>query len=255
MPRTMVIITADDYGKNVHATDSILKCFENQRITSASAMVFMEDSERAATLASKTKLEMGLHLNFTMPFNEVNVSPKIINHQKKVVSYLTKSKLAQAIYNPLLADSFHFLFLSQQEEFVRLYGRQPAFYNGHHHMHLCANMLMGKILPEGECVRRTFTFDKSEKNIFNRFYRHILDSFVATRFSSTDSFFSILPLGNQNRLQGILNRSAFSDVEIEVHPENSEEIKFLLSDQFNQLTASIHAGKFQQIKKGENASL
>lgn len=251
----MVIITADDYGKNVHATDSILKCFASQRITSASAMVFMEDSERAATLALQTKLEMGLHLNFTMPFNGLNVSPKIINHQKKVVSYLTKNKLAQVIYNPLLADSFDYLFLSQQEEFMRLYGRQPSFYNGHHHMHLCANMLMGKILPEGECVRRTFTFDKDEKNIFNRFYRHLLDSFVIKRFSSTDSFFSILPLQNQNRLQDILNRSTFSDVEIEVHPENSEEIEFLLSDQCNQLIASIHMGNFQQIKKGENASL
>jgi predicted glycoside hydrolase/deacetylase ChbG (UPF0249 family) len=251
----MVVITADDYGKNVHATDSILKCFESQRITSASAMVFMEDSERAAILASQTKLEVGLHLNFTMLFNAVNVSPKIVSYQKKVVSYLTRNKLGQVIYNPLLADSFKFLFLSQQEEFMRLYGRQPAFYNGHHHMHLCANMLIGKILPEGECVRRTFTFYKSEKNIFNRFYRYILDSFVIKRFSSTDSFFSILPLQNQKRLKDILNRSTISDIEIEVHPENSEEIKFLLSDQFNQLINSIHTGTFQQIKKGENTPL
>lgn len=251
----MVIITADDYGKNVHATDSILKCFANQRITSASAMVFMEDSERAAILASQTKLEVGLHLNFTMIFNAGAVSPKIMDYQKKVVSYLTRNKLDQVIYNPLLADSFNYLFLSQQEEFIRLYGRQPAFYNGHHHMHLCANMLIGKILPEGECVRRTFTFGKSEKNIFNRFYRYILDSFVTKRFSSTESFFSILPLQNQKRLKEIFYRSAISDVEIEVHPENLEEIEFLLSDQFCQLTASIHTGNFQQIKKGENAPL
>ena len=249
----MVIITADDYGKNVHATDSILKCFANKRITSASAMVFMEDSERAAILASQTTLEVGLHLNYTMPFNARGTSPVSISHQKKVVSYLTGNKLAQVIYNPLLADSFNYLFLLQQEEFIRLYGRQPAFYNGHHHMHLCANMLMGKILPEGECVRRTFTFDKSEKNIFNSFYRHLLDSVVNSRFISTDSFFSILPLVNQRRLKDILNRSTISDVEIEVHPENLEEIEFLLSNQFYQLTASVHKGNFQQIKKGENA--
>ena len=255
LPRALVIITADDYGKNVHATDSILKCLANQRITSASAMVFMEDSERAAILASQTTLEVGLHLNYTMLFNATSVSPTIMCHQKKVVSYLTGNKLAQVIYNPLLADSFNYLFLSQQEEFIRLYGRQPAFYNGHHHMHLCANMLVGKILPEGECVRRTFTFDKGEKNIFNRFYRYILDSFIRKRFSSTDSFFSILPLQNQKRLQDILNLSTFSDVEIEVHPENLEEIEFLLSDHFNQLITSIYSGNFQQIKKGENASL
>ena len=55
----MLIITADDYGKTRHATDSILECFSNKRITSASAMVFMEDSGRAASLALKTRLEVG----------------------------------------------------------------------------------------------------------------------------------------------------------------------------------------------------
>lgn len=47
----MVIITADDYGKPRHDTDSILKCFSSERITSSIAMVFMEDSERTASLA------------------------------------------------------------------------------------------------------------------------------------------------------------------------------------------------------------
>ena len=70
----MIIITADDYGKTRHATDSILECFMNKSITSASAMVFMEDSERAASLTSETDVEVGLHINFTMPFGEDKVS-------------------------------------------------------------------------------------------------------------------------------------------------------------------------------------
>jgi len=243
----MVIITADDFGKTGHATESILKCFFKRRITSASAMVFMEDSERAASLASQTSLEVGLHINFTMPFSAERVSPEILKHHKRVVSYLTKNKLAQVIYNPLLADSFHHLFSSQQKEFIRLYGRLPDFYNGHHHMHLCANMLLGRVLPEGGRIRRTFTFDAGEKDFFNRLYRYALDALVDGKFLSTDSFFSILPIEDHKRLQNILNRSARSNVEIEVHPENADEVEFLFSDRFRQLIASVHMGTFQDL--------
>jgi predicted glycoside hydrolase/deacetylase ChbG (UPF0249 family) len=37
----MLIVTADDYGMSVPATDRILETFTAGRITSASAMVFM----------------------------------------------------------------------------------------------------------------------------------------------------------------------------------------------------------------------
>jgi chitin disaccharide deacetylase len=243
----MVIITADDYGKTRHTTDSILRCFSNKRITSASAMVFMEDSERAAALALQTSLEVGLHLNFTMPFSTSKIPLNLREQHNKVVPYLTKHKLAQVIYNPLLSNSFNFLFLSQQEEFMRLYGRKPDFYNGHHHMHLCANVLLGKILPKHARVRRTFTFDQGEKKLFNLFYRQLLDGIVSRRFISTDSFFSILPLQNYERLRNIFHRAASSNVEIEVHPENANEIDFLLSDQFLSLMESTCAGNFQQV--------
>ena len=243
----MIIITADDYGKNRHATDGILECFSSKRITSVSAMVFMEDSERAALLALKASLEVGLHLNFTLPYGASNIPPKLREHQTRVVSYLTKHKISQVIYNPFLTDSFNFLFLSQQEEFMRLYGRYPDYYNGHHHMHLCANILASKVIPKGARVRRTFTFDLGEKNLFNRLYRHILDIFVSRRFISTDSFFSIAPVQNHDRLLNIINRAFRETVEIEVHPENDEDIEFLLSDQFQHLMGSVRIGNFQQL--------
>jgi hypothetical protein len=90
-------------------------------------MVFMEDSERAASLASQTSLEVGLHINFTMPFSAERVSPEILKHHKRVVSYLTKNKLAQVIYNPLLADSFHHLFSSQQKSLFAFMEDFPTF--------------------------------------------------------------------------------------------------------------------------------
>jgi len=244
----MIVITADDYGKSRKATDSILKCYKEKRITSASAMVFMEDSARAAELSMETELEIGLHLNFTLPFNAAGLSPKLQEHHNKVVSYLSNHVLSQVIYNPLLINSFHFLFQSQLEQFVYLYGRYPDFYNGHHHMHLCANVLLSKMIPNGSRMRRTFTFDPGEKDLINRLYRRALDALITRKYITTDSFFSILPIYDYHRLQYIFNRALQGNVEIEVHPENTEEIEFILSDSFKHLIASVICDNFKKVR-------
>lgn len=245
----MLIITADDYGKTRQATDNILKCLSRRRITSASAMVYMEDSERAGALTFGTNLEVGLHLNFTLPFNAPNAPLKLRERHNLVLSYLGKQRLSQVIYNPFLTGSFNYVFLSQQEEFVRLYGRFPDYYNGHHHMHLCANVLASKMLPNGARVRKAFTLDPGEKSLFNRFYRFILDICVHKRFISTDYFFSIAPVRNYERLRNIVNLAVNKTVEIEVHPENHEETEFLISDGYRNLINSATIGCFRHLIK------
>lgn len=245
----MVIITADDYGKSTIATDRILESFSKKRITSVSAMVFMGDSERAASLALSNDMEAGLHLNFTHPFDAVNLPTNLVEHQNKIASYLNRSCLSQIVYNPFLVNSFYFVFRSQQDEFFRLYGKQPDHYNGHHHMHLCANLLFSRLIPGGARVRRTFTFDRSEKTILNRAYRQVLDWYVSSRFLTTDDFFSIAPVHNTERLKRILIRSNQENVEIETHPENMEETEFLLSRTFEDLFQSANFGNFRRLHK------
>ena len=243
----MLIITADDYGKNTEATDAIIHCYKNKRITSASAMVSMADSKRAASLALETSLEVGLHLNFTLPFNEYGVSRKLNAYQEKLVSYLAKHKLAQILVNPFLSDAFHNVCKAQREEFVRLYGREPEFYNGHHHMHLCSNVLASGSIPRGAKVRGTFTFDPGEKNSVNLFYRHMLEKYVSKKFVSTDSFFSVAPVQDHERVRQIINRAGKETVELEVHPENQDETEFLLSDEFGELVGSVQLGRFSDL--------
>lgn len=245
----MIVITADDYGKSRRATDSIRHCFLRGRITSASAMVFMEDSERAASFAAQDSLEVGLHLNFTLPFNGRHVPSGIRECQNRVGRYLARCRFAQAIYNPFLADSFNSLFLSQEDEFIRLYGKRPEFYNGHHHMHLCANVLAGKVIPEGTTIRRTFTFAHGEKDYFNVLYRRLVDTWVSRHFVSTDSFFSIVPVEDHERLGFIIKRAAIETVEIEVHPENCNESELLLSDAYKDLLRMVYVGSFRHMRK------
>jgi len=245
----MFLITADDYGKNPQASDNIIACFAKGRITSASAMVFMEDSERAASLASNTNLEIGLHVNFTLPLTASYTPSRLREHQDRLRSYLTRHRLSQVIYNPSLKWAFDFVYASQKEEFLRLYMRPPAYYNGHHHMHLCANMLLSRHYPPGTRIRGTFTFERGEKELLNRIYRRLVNLYISRRFISTGAFFSITPVHDEGRLRCIVHRAGREDVEIEVHPENSEETAYLQSDRFSALISSIPIGPFSSLSE------
>jgi predicted glycoside hydrolase/deacetylase ChbG (UPF0249 family) len=247
----MLIITADDYGKNKQGTDSALECFSKGRITSASAMLFMEDSERAAPLALKAGVEMGLHLNFTEPFTSHDTPAKLHEHQARLVSFLTKHRSSQVIYNPFLTNSFEFVVRHQVDQFIRFYSGPPCYYNGHHHMHLCANMLFSGMIPTGAAVRNTFTFALCEKGVLNTLYRRFLRTWLSRRFVTTDSFFSIAGTG-KTKLSDIIGRAAGESVEIEVHPENTEEKNFLLSDDWINTVRSIPTGGFRLLRnKGQ----
>lgn len=245
----MLIITADDYGRSKNATDNILTCFSHKRITTTSAMVFMVDSDRAAEICMGANLEVGLHLNFTQPFNAANINSRLYHHQERLVSYLTKHRIFHVIYNPSLADSFSYSFLAQQDEFQRLYGKLPDSYIGHQHVHLCANVVLSGLIPRGARVRRTFSFKFGEKNLVNFLYRKFLDAYVSRRFISTDCFFNINPLNDQERLRLIINRAQKENVEVLAHPEIIEEFEFLLSVDYWCLISSVPCGNFNQLHK------
>jgi chitin disaccharide deacetylase len=245
----MLILTADDYGKDAKTTDNILQCSLQKRITSASAMVFMQDSERAASLSKGSELEIGLHLNFTEPFNGSNVSPALRQHQKRIKAYLDITRLTQIICNPFLARSFSLVFQAQQDEFRRIYGKTPDFYNGHHHMHLCMNVILGKLLPAKARIRNTFSFESGEKGIFNLWYRNYLHRLISKRFISTEGFFTIAPVHDLDRLRAIFKRAQTERIEIEVHPEIEEEKNFLLSEKFKTLLNTVQSGKFERLEE------
>ena len=46
-----LIVNADDFGRDTEATDHTIRAFRAGRVTSATAMVHMEDSERGASFA------------------------------------------------------------------------------------------------------------------------------------------------------------------------------------------------------------
>jgi hypothetical protein len=106
-------------------------------------------------------------------------------------------------------------------------------------MHLCANVLLGRLLPAGTVVRRNFSFRAGEKNLVNRLYRGALDRGLARRHRIVDFFFSLPPLDPPSRLKRIFSLANQFTVEVETHPVHAEEYRFLMGEEFLRLTANV----------------
>jgi hypothetical protein len=222
-----LIVNADDWGRDRETTDRTRDCLVLGTVSSVSAMVFMEDSERAAAMARERGVDAGLHLNLTSPFSSPDCPAQLAEHQRKLATYLRRHTLARVIFHPGLAASFEYAVAAQRDEFHRLYGAEPERLDGHHHMHLCANVLLGRLLPPGTLVRRNFSFQRGEKNWANRFYRRLQDRRLGRRHCLADFLFSLAPLEPPDRLQRIFSLAREFVVEVETHPVNPEEYRFL----------------------------
>ncbi len=195
-------------------------------------MVFMADSARAAAIALERRVDAGLHLNFTSPFTGPDVPSELLNHQQQVAAYLLRRRLNQAIFHPGLKNSFDYVVKAQLDGYNRLYGAAPARLDGHHHMHLCANVVFGALLPAGTNVRRNFSFQPGEKGFLNRLYRRQLDHWLARRHHVTDFFFALPPFEPSDRLRKIFSLARNFVVEVETHPVEEDEYRFLTGDEF-----------------------
>src|SRR5580765_7833275 len=94
----LLIVNADDWGRDLRTSQMMHDCVRLGAVSSVSAMVFMEDSERAAEVARKEGIDTGLHLNFTTPFSG-NPGSALVTHQEKLTRYLRRHRLTQVMYN------------------------------------------------------------------------------------------------------------------------------------------------------------
>ncbi len=225
-------MNADDWGRDPNTTDRIRDCIGLGAVSSTSAMVFMEDSLRAGSLARDHGVDTGLHLNFTTAFTGQQISSRLLEHQGRIARYLSRNRFARTLYHPGLVSSFKYLVAAQLEEYERVYGTRPDRIDGHHHMHLCANVLFGDLLPKGILVRRNFTFPPNEKGRLNRFYRAYIDRQVAKRNRVVDYLFQVVPIEPMERLRRIFTLANSAVVELETHPVLGDEYQFLSSGKF-----------------------
>jgi len=240
----MLIINADDFGRSAEETDAALRCYERGRITSASAMVFMADSERAVELAKENELDVGLHLNFAEGFTGARIAATLENYHNKIAGFMTRNRYLQVVYNPFLRREFSYLYEAQVEEFTRLFGKPPSHIDGHHHMHLCANLLLSNLIPAGMKIRRNFSFWPGEKSWFNRAYRALVDRWLARRYRLTDYFFDLTQCIQEKKLDRVAALARSSNVELMTHPIVRAEAEYLLSDEFSGMLRRFEVGSY-----------
>jgi predicted glycoside hydrolase/deacetylase ChbG (UPF0249 family) len=243
----MLIINADDWGRSRAETDAALECYRNGRITSVSAMVFMKDSERAAELAKENDLDAGLHLNFAEKFTGSRVPTTLREYHDRIVRFLMRNRYSQLLYNPFLRKEFSYSCEAQAEEFARLFGKAPSHIDGHHHMHLCANLLLSKLIPVGMKMRRNFSFWPGEKSLLNRTYRGLVDRWLARRYRLSDYFFDLTQCIEKTKLDRVAALAKSSNVELMTHPILEPEAKYLMSDEFSEILKCFEVGGYALI--------
>jgi len=233
----MLIVNADDLGRDKSATDAALACHAMGRITSTSAMVYMTDYERAAEMAHSSGISIGLHINLSESFSASKVPAHVRSGHEQIRRFLTGSKYALILYHPLLVQAFRDVVQAQYDEFARLYGGAPSHIDGHHHMHLATNVLVQRLLPQGSKVRRSFSFGADQKSMLNRWYRSRVDTLLAKRHRLSDHFFSLSHNLSSEGMESLVALAEDAEVEVMTHPARRREHEFLMSDAYAELMA------------------
>src|SRR5271169_531289 len=132
--RAMLIVNADDFGANPRTSDPVVELFIEGAVSSASAMVWMRDTVRAASLAAEHGVPVGLHLNLTLPFADEAV-PALVRERQLRLTEIFGSESWQgdgreSADGKLIADAI----ADQLERFREAFG-EPTHVDGHHHVH------------------------------------------------------------------------------------------------------------------------
>lgn len=244
----MLIVNADDWGYDRPTTDATLRCFEEGTITSATAMVWMADSERAAAIAAERGLPIGLHINLDEPFSGPDVPDDVRELQARVVGWFARFRTRRWVYDPAARGQIDRCIAQQLDRFREVYGREPTHFDGHRHVHVCPNVFMSRALPRGAKLRNTmdrFPLERSPAAVA----RSVRQRAIGRRFRSTDLFFDIRavhpPADPRNRLR--LAESA--SVEVMAHPGMPFELGILRSDEWREALAGCAVGSFADLPR------
>ena len=247
----LLIVNADDFGGHQLATDRIAQCFEAQRITSATAMVYMEDSERAAELARSHKLPIGLHLNLTQEFEDAQAPFSIRERQARAVRYFANKRRRRITYNPMLRSLVKACIADQLSCFRELFGVEPTHIDGHNHAHLSPTVLFA--LPKNIPVRT------GESNLARTIAPHTLftsarHATLARRQITTDRLVALDRLNSledrpasEGALADLLRAADTSTVEVMAHPHRDRDYRLLMSERWHRMLEQCKHGSYVEL--------
>lgn len=246
----LLIVNADDLGITAEVTDAILRCHAAGAVTSSTAMVFMDDSARAARLAAGASIPVGLHLNLNEPFSGVGIPPQVRKRQARLASHLKRPSWRWWIYQPRIQRVVDACITDQLTQFRVAYGAEPTHLDGHQHVHTLPNVLASRALPTGMRMRPTFTYARGEKSARNRLVRSAVNAAIDLRFVRPRHLFSVREPGSDRCIgmtPAMLERARVASVEVMTHPGWSDEHDLLLSVPWLEAMASRRVGSYRDL--------
>ncbi|HEX4008869.1 MAG TPA: ChbG/HpnK family deacetylase [Solirubrobacteraceae bacterium] len=249
----LLVVNADDLGISRQDTDAIFESFAAGAISSATALVWMSDSRRAAERARDGTLPVGLHLNLIEPYTAGDVPDRVADTQRRVVRRLRGAGSGAYVYHPSWARDFERCIADQLAQFTELYGRPPTHFDGHQHMHLAANAVLARSLGPLVTCRRPVNRTTDESRPAKRAGRALLFAALRSRFRTTRWCLSIRALdprlsGTQMRVR--LGQASHSSVEVMVHPGWEDERQVLQGDAWRDTLAGFRVGSFAELAGG-----
>jgi len=237
----MLIVNADDFGGHSLATDRILACFDRGAVTSATAMVHMVDSERAAELARERDLPIGLHLNLTEPFNGADVPAAARERQRRVVDLLGDVRANRFALRTDMLREVAAAVDDQLTRFRLTFDREPTHIDGHQHVHLSPTVLLS--LPRGLRVRP----GRECEGRLGRPLRRLRTAVLDWRHGTVRRMYALESLHPQlggHGLDEAFRLSKVMTVEIGVHPHRRGDWRVLCTEDWTRRLASVSSGSY-----------
>jgi predicted glycoside hydrolase/deacetylase ChbG (UPF0249 family) len=251
--KPLLIVNADDFGYNKAATDPIAETFKAGLITSTTAMVYMQDSDRAAEIAREISLPVGLHVNFTEPFDDRGVPRGIRERHLATVrkfggpSFVFRSR--RWLYDPRLQEAVDDCVAAQLERFEELYGGPPTHVDGHMHVHVCPNVGLSKRFAPGTKMRNSLgkrpPANGPMSHLITARQRILLRHRLSTRcFLNITDMHPDFVAGGPAALLGMAKETS---VEVMAHPGFAHELTILVSPEWQEWTADLRLGSYRDL--------
>ena len=254
----LLVVNADDWGGGEATTDAILGAFEAGRITSASGMVHMPDSERAAEVAARAGLPVGLHLNLTEPFPEGGQAPRPVRERQRRVAerlggagrdgHPGTARLRKWLYDPAIKADVDRAIGDQLERFEALYGRAPTHFDGHNYVDLCPNVFLSRSIPAGAVMRNSLDCYPLERSAMGRI-RALRQRLRSRRLRSTGYLLHIaqLRLDDAEAPDPRLRLARDAAVEVMGHPDEEAELAAFMSPAWERAMGEYRLGSFADL--------
>ncbi len=244
----LLIVNADDWGLRSEITDAILEVHRAGRVTSATAMVHMEDTARAATLANDHGVALGLHLNLTFPYTGSGVPGGPQTRQARLARYFARPA-ARLAYDPRMRRIVNDCVQDQLDAFLSTYGRTPTHVDGHQHIHLCPTVALSTSLAQIPRARPAHTYRRGERGPARLALRAAQNALLRHRFRTARAF---LPLEDVHpdlggRGLGRLDAAARASLEVMTHPQRPAQRAALLGAMWGDALARYRTGTYAEL--------